>query len=118
MSDPTPAAGGPGYPASLPSEMPTTRPGKTSMWLALAFVVGFALNMPLVGLFGRTGAPDWLRLVLPAWGVSLMATGVAAGLCSAWAALRFKERSWAVMIAMLPGAFALMFVLGEFLVPH
>jgi len=47
-----------------------------------------------------------------------MATGVAAGVTALIAALKYRERSWAVLVALLPGGFATLFVLGEFLVPH
>lgn len=105
-------------PVSRPSELPVTLAGRAAMWLALAFSVGFIINMPLVAIFGRIDTPEWLRLILPAWGVTLMIAGVGAGVTAAYAALRNRERSWGVMIALLPGAFAIMFVLGEFLVPH
>jgi len=98
--------------------MPATKVGKTSMWLALAFVLGFALNMPLVAVFGRSGMPEWLLPFMPSWGILLMATGVAAGVTALIAALKYRERSWAVLVALLPGGFATLFVLGEFLVPH
>jgi len=105
-------------PVSRSFEMPATRIGKWAMWLALAFAVGFGFNMVLVGAFGRSEAPDWLDAVLPFWGVALMASGVAAGVLALIAALRYRERSWAVMIAMVPGGFAIAFLLGEVLVPH
>lgn len=114
MADAGGMAGGVGR----PSDLPVTRMGKAAAWLALAFTVGFGLNMPLVAVFGRTGAPDWLRPFLPFWGLAIMGVGVAAGICAVIATLKYKERSWAVWIAMVPGGFALLFVLGEFLFPH
>lgn len=99
-------------------EMPSTRAGKSAMWLALAFVVGFVVNMGLVGAFGRTEMSSAFRAAMAAWGVLLMGSGVAAGVLGLIAAIKNRERSWAVMMAMIPGAFALFFLLGELLVPH
>lgn len=108
--------------AGVPEEfnhLPATRSGKWSMWLAAVFAIGFVLNMFLVGAFGRTGAPEWLRtVILPVWGITLMASGVFAGLVGLFAILKAKERSFAVWLALVPGAFAILFVVGEFAFPH
>lgn len=113
----TAVSGRPG-PASMSHELPATRTGRAAMWLALAFVIGFGINMPLVALFGRSGAPEAIQAILPYWGATIMACGVAAAVTALVAAIKFKERSWAVMVALIPGGFAVVFLLGEFLVPH
>ena len=44
--------------------------------------------------------------------------GVGAGICALIAVIWKKERSWMVLAPLLPGLFAIFFILGEFLVPH
>lgn len=119
MTNTSHALGTPGIEhASESYEMPATRTGKAAMWCALAFVVGFAVNSGLVGIFGRTEMSDAFRAIMAAWGIALMSAGVIAGILALTAVMRFKERSWAVMMALLPGAFALFFLIGEFAFPH
>jgi hypothetical protein len=44
--------------------------------------------------------------------------GLSACLAGMIALIRNHERSWMVWLAVLPGAFLIFFLLGEFLVPH
>ncbi len=99
--------------------LPRTRMGRASMWLGAFFVVGFGINtvvfMPISLAF-----PDasWRIWFLPAWGIVLMASGVAAAITAVLAIVKSKERSWVVWATLAPGAFAILFLLGEFLLPH
>jgi len=47
-----------------------------------------------------------------------MLCGLAAGIVGLIAVIRRHERSWLVWLTILPGLLVLLFVLGEFLVPH
>lgn len=99
--------------------LPRTRLGKVTMWLAGFFVIGFGVNtavfMPISMAY-----PDasWRIWFLPAWGITLMTAGVAAAVTAVLAIVRAKERSWVVWAALAPGGFAILFVLGELLMPH
>ncbi|MCX6084006.1 MAG: hypothetical protein NT102_03470 [Caldiserica bacterium] len=57
-------------------------------------------------------------MILPFYGIAMLSCGLAAGIVGLIAMIRRHERSWLVRLAILPGLFALFFVLGEFLVPH
>lgn len=101
------------------SSLPRTRLGKLTMWLAGFFVIGFGVNsvvfMPISMAY-----PDasWRIWFLPAWGIVLMTAGVAAAITALLAITRAQERSWVVWAALAPGGFAILFLLGEFLIPH
>lgn len=101
------------------SSLPRTKLGKATIWLAAFFVVGFGVNtvvfMPISMAY-----PDasWRIWFLPAWGITLMASGVAAAITAVLAIVKGKERSWVVWAALAPGIFAILFLLGEFLIPH
>lgn len=101
------------------SSLPRTRLGKLTMWLAGFFVIGFGVNsvvfMPISMAY-----PDasWRIWFLPVWGIALMTAGVAAAVSAVLAIVKSKERSWVVWAALAPGGFAILFLLGEFLIPH
>jgi hypothetical protein len=44
--------------------------------------------------------------------------GFATSVAGLIAILRQQERSWLVWLTLLPGVFLLVFLLGEFLLPH
>lgn len=58
------------------------------------------------------------RLVLPVFGVTMLATGLASGVVALTAMIRSHERSWTVLVPLVVGMFVLVFLLGEVLVPH
>jgi len=60
----------------------------------------------------------WRQSLLPFYGVLMMLCGLAAGVIGLIAVIGRQERSWLVWLAILSGASVLLFVLGEFLVPH
>jgi hypothetical protein len=60
----------------------------------------------------------WRVTVLPFYGIFMMLCGLAAGIIGLIAVIRRHERSWLVWLPMLTGLFVIVFLLGEFLVPH
>jgi len=117
--------GGPGMDApqrrGFDARLPTTKLGKWSMWLAAAFMVGFAVNTVITGVVGTSTDPDveaFSQTYLPYWGVTLFAVGFAAGVVGLVAMLKDKERSLITLLTLVPLLFVIVFLLGEFLVPH
>ena len=51
-------------------------------------------------------------------GLLTMVLGVIAGILTLSALIWKAERSWLVWLMLLPGLFAILFVLGEFFSPH
>jgi hypothetical protein len=101
--------------------LPTSRLGRWSMWLAVAFVVMFAINtfvfMPISGVKDPT-VVMFRTTVLPFYGVGMMLCGAIAGVVGLMSIIKDHERSWVVWLTIVPMAFVIFFVLGEFLVPH
>lgn len=103
------------------AKMPVTKLGRVSMWLALAFVVMFIINMPLVGVFGQTGNAtlnEFSRTYLPYYGISMFAFGFAGGVVGLVAIFKQKERSLLTLLTVLPMLFVIVFLIGEFAFPH
>ncbi len=102
------------------TRLPSTKLGKWSMWLAVTFFIGFILNNAFVGIFGRSeGAMRrFSETYLPYWGIALFMVGFSAGVCGLIAILKYKERSVVNLLAIVPSVFVILFLLGEFLLPH
>lgn len=103
------------------TRMPDTRLGRIAMWLALAFAVGFALNIGIVAVVGESIDPavnEFSRTYLPYWGVTLMGTGFVSGIVALFAIFKEHERSIVTLLTVVPTLFVVMFLLGEFLMPH
>jgi peptidoglycan/LPS O-acetylase OafA/YrhL len=83
--------------------------------MATFIVLMFINNAVFMQLPGN--AP-WQQNILPFYGIFMLLCGLAAGIVGLVAVVKAHERSWLVWLAILPGLFALLFVLGEFLVPH
>jgi hypothetical protein len=101
--------------------MPDTRLGRIAMWLALAFMVGLTLNVGIVAVVGESIDPAvnaFSRMYLPYWGVTLMGTGFVAGVMALVAILKQHERSIVTLFTVTPALFVVVFLLGEFLLPH
>ncbi|MBB1510329.1 hypothetical protein [Tessaracoccus sp. MC1756] len=98
---------------------PRTKPGRWALWLSVA---GMA-TMLLSGVYGaivRMGQPTELGPFVPMFvftiaGFGLMLEG---GVVSLIAWFRSDERSWLVLLPLLPALFAVYFVIGEFTFPH
>ncbi|PKQ37774.1 MAG: hypothetical protein CVT59_05765 [Actinobacteria bacterium HGW-Actinobacteria-1] len=103
------------------ASLPTSKVGRVSMWLALAFVVLFAINsfvfMPL-GRSTNAAYNVFSQRVLPFYGVGMLLCGVAAGSVALLAIIKKRERSLVLWLALFPLAFTIFLLLGEFLVPH
>jgi hypothetical protein len=100
-------------------QRPGTRLGWWAVGLGAAFLTLFLINsavfMPICG-YGET--PWWCQSLLPFYGIFTMLCGFSAGVIGLVAVICQRERSWLVWLTILPGAFVVIFLLGEFLVPH
>ena len=106
-------------PASKFLGLPKSKLGRVGMWLAVAFVVLFALNSAFVGLFGMNpNTPAWTQLVMPWYGFVVLGVGAASGVVGLIAIIRDRERSWISWLTLLPLAFVVFMLVGEFAVPH
>jgi hypothetical protein len=95
---------------------PSTQLGWWSVGLAAAFEILMIINSTV---FMRLPEDvTWRVTVLPFYGIFMMLCGLAAGIVGLIAVIRQHERSWLVWLTLLVGLNALVFVLGEFLVPH
>lgn len=103
-------------PGSSFQQRPSTPLAWWAVGLALASFVMHVLNS---AVFMRLAEDvPWRQTVLPFYGIFMMLCGVAAGVVGLIAMLKKHEHSWMVVLATLFGASALLFVVGEFLVPH
>jgi hypothetical protein len=98
---------------------PGTRLGWWAVGLAAAFAVLSVVNSAVL-MQRSQDVPDtgWIQALLASYSILMMLCGLAAGIGGLIAVIRKHERSWLVWLTLLPGAFVLFFVLGEFLVPH
>jgi len=98
-------------------QRPATRLGAWAVGLLAAFVVLFLINsfvfMPLSSLDAW-----WQHALLPFYGIFMILCGLSSGVVGLVALIRKHERSWLVWLTILPGAFVIFLLLGEFLVPH
>ena len=108
-------------PAGQPSRprffgWPRTRLGWWSVALTATFVVLMIINGTI---FMRLPEDvTWRKTVLPFYGVAMMSCGLVAGIVALIALTRRHERSWLVWLPIPAGLFVIVFILGEFLVPH
>lgn len=103
------------------AKLPATKLGRISMWMAIAFIIAFGINGAIVGVVGTStdaAVNEFSRTYMPYWGMVLMGTGFAAGVVGLVAILKDKERSLVTLLTLVPTLFVVMFLLGEFLVPH
>ena len=108
---PAAAGGGQGF-----LSVPSTKLGRWSVVLAAIFVVFFIIDVTV--LVPSSDDAPWRRTVLPFYGLAMLSCGLAAGIVGLIAAIRRRERSWLVWLAMLPGLMVVALILGEFLAPH
>lgn len=98
------------------SETPHTRLGRWAVWLAAAFAVMFLINS-FVFMPTSSDAP-WRHVILPFYGIAMLLCGLASGILGWIAVVRQHERSWLVLLTLLPGLWVLFMLVGEFLFPH
>jgi hypothetical protein len=60
----------------------------------------------------------WRTAILPFYAIAMVACGLAAGVVGLVAIVRKHERSWLVWLPVFLGADVILFVVGEFAVPH
>lgn len=95
---------------------PVTRLGWWAVGLGAAYLVMSIINSTV---FMRLSEDvPWRETLLPFYGISMVACGLAAGIVGLIAVIQKHERSWLVWLTILFGASTLLFVLGEFLLPH
>lgn len=103
--------------ASSPlSDKPHTRLGWWAIWLAAVFVVMFLINS-FVFMPTSSDAP-WRHVILPFYGIAMLLCGLASGIIGWIAVIRNHERSWLVLLTLLPGLWVVFMLVGEFLFPH
>lgn len=85
------------------SKLPQSRLG----WWAVVFAAIFTLLF--IGVTSE---------IIRFSGFLIMSLGVIAGILLLVAIIWKKERSWLVWLMLIPGLFAILFALGEVLVPH
>jgi len=95
---------------------PSTQLSWWSVGLAAAFEILMIINSTIFMRLPEDVA--WRVTVLPFYGIFMMLCGLTAGIVGLIAVIRQHERSWLVWLTLLVGLNALVFVLGEFLVPH
>lgn len=96
---------------------PTSRLGWWSVGLGALFVVLFLINTFVFMPMGQSDQP-WRQVVLPFYGIFMLLCGLGSGVMSLLAILRQRERSWVVWLPLLPAAWVVFMLLGEFLIPH
>lgn len=95
---------------------PHTRFGEWAVWLGAVFVVMFLINAFI--FMPTSGNASWRHLILPFYGIAMLLCGLASGALGFFAAVRQHERSWLVLLTLLPGLWVLFMLIGEFLFPH
>jgi hypothetical protein len=110
----TPSSGKPLWQAIF--SRPSTRLGRGSVWLAVAFVALFLVNA--IVFAPSTVESPWRQAVLPFYALFMLACGLSAGIAGLVAVIQRGERSWLVWLAILLGLLVLLFLVGELLAPH
>jgi hypothetical protein len=95
---------------------PHSKLGWWAVWLGLAFVVMFFINS-FVFMPTSSDAP-WRHVILPFYGIAMLLCGLGSGIVGWIAVTRQHERSWLVLLTLLPGIWVLFMFIGEFLFPH
>lgn len=95
--------------------LPRTRLGWWSVGLVAFAVLLFVAAIGLTFLSQQVGAPTVPMFV---FSIAAFASTVAAGVVGLIAWFRRAERSWVVLLTLLPSFFAVYFVLGEFMFLH
>ena len=96
------------------------RPGTRLSWWAVGLGLAYGvLSLINSAVFMRLSEDvPWRQTVLPFYGTVMLLCGLAAGLVGTIAIIRQHERSWLVWLTVLAGALVVVFLLGEFLIPH
>ncbi|RJQ31856.1 MAG: hypothetical protein C4562_05300 [Actinobacteria bacterium] len=101
------------------SILPKTRVGRFSAGFIAAFFVLFGLQIVLVTVFHQEGGNGlWSNPSLAITGLSALFSGLAAFFTGVFSLFWKKERSVLVFLASLIGFLLLIFLIGEFTMPH
>lgn len=110
-------------PHSTGSQLPQSRAARVAKWLMVTFAGVFVLNQLSVVLQNnlRDTAIGQIVIQLPVavWlsiGFAMLGVGVASSVSALIAIVRHHERSWVLWLALLPGAFVVFLLVGEFLI--
>ena len=99
--------------------LPSTKPGKWSIGLAIGVFLFYFLSRLIVVLGNQRGGEEFFSNLFIAIPVLLAGlSGVAAFFTGIVGVVKDKERSILVILAILFGFLVLMFGLGEFVSPH
>jgi hypothetical protein len=98
--------------------IPKTRLGRWSIWLIIAFIL-LLISFQLLVISGQLGGDTFFsNLVLSIPMLLAAISGISAFFTGIIGIIKSKERAVLVFVATIIGLFILVFVLGEFLVPH
>jgi flagellar biosynthesis protein FliQ len=98
--------------------VPKTRLGRWSIWFIIAFIL-LLISFQLLVVSGQRGGDTFfsnLALSVPMLVAAI--SGILAFFTGIISIIKNKERAVLVFVATIIGLFILVFVLGEFLVPH
>jgi hypothetical protein len=95
---------------------PHTKLGYWAVWVGAAFILMFLINS-FVFMPTSSDAP-WRHLVLPFYGILMLLCGIVSGVLGLISVVHEHERSWMVLLTLLPGLWVLFMLTGEFLFPH
>ena len=98
--------------------MPVTTLGRWAVGLSAVFVVMWIINTLVFVFLQNFSDGAWRQIVLPFYGISMLLCGLASGVVALVAMQREHDRARLVWLTLLPWAFVIFFLLGEFLVPH
>ena len=97
---------------------PTTKLGRYSAWLIVAFAVFFGSLQALIASGQRGGDTFFSNLVLAIPGLLAATAGIAAFVTGLISITKRKERAVAVYLAVAIGFVVLTFVIAEIAFPH
>ena len=97
---------------------PTTKLGRCSAWLIVAFAVFFGSLQALIASGQRGGDTFFSNLVLAIPGLLAATSGIVAFVTGLISITKRKERAVAVYLAVAIGFVVLTFVIGEIAFPH
>jgi hypothetical protein len=95
---------------------PVTRLGWWAFWLGIAYL--FLMTINSVVFMRLPEEISWRVVLLPFYGIFTFLCGLVAAILALIAVIRKHERAVLVWLTLLPGLFVIVFLLGEFLVPH
>lgn len=98
-------------------ERPHTRLGWWAVWLMIAFAVMFVINAFVFMAMPSLGDGTWRQTVLPFYGIAMLLCGLVSGAFGLVAITNEHEHSWMVWLTILPMAWVVFMLVGEFLIP-